>query len=326
MLLDDLDNDDDDDDDFAALTAGLGDSNKNNSKKVLDTFQAGATYKQAKLFGTVRTFAVAPWSEDVKPKPILAASDNTGGVAKRLADTAFLQFGCSEKANIEVVSDVCTEEDVCEVVAKAVSKANADALVIEKSGAMIIYTVADSELGTFFEEECNRRGVQSLNALEPVLAVMERHFGLRRSLYSVDDEQALLGFELEGRTLFAVSDSSGESTRNLVMAALRQFPGAGVDVINVCSGVRSLEEVNCIVQEASDTESLVIFSFASPGMSRFMRQQCERAKVLYVDIYQPVLTALEKYLDYPPVGVPGGHDLRGDDSFFTKWQQVRVSH
>merc|ERR1719461_891136 len=155
---------------------------------------------------------------------------------------------------------------------------------------------------------------------------MERHFGLRRSLYSVDDEQALDGFELEGRTLFAVSDSSGESTTNLVMAALRQFPGAGVDMINACPGVRSLEEVNCIVQEASDTESLVIFSFASPGMSRFMQQQCERAKVMYTDIYQPVLIALEKYLDYPPVGVPGGHDLGGDDSFFTNWQQVRVLH
>jgi len=166
--------------------------------------------------------------------------------------------------------------------------------------------------------------VQSFNALEPVLTVMERHFGLQRSLY--DEEQALLGFESEGRTLFVVSDGSGESTTNLVLAGLRQFPGAGVDMIYACPGVRFLEEINCIVQEASVTESLVIFSFAAPGMGRFMRQQCERAEVLYADVYQPVLIALEKYLDYPPVGVPGGHDLQDADSFFETWQQVRVPH
>eukprot|EP00419_Tripos_fusus_P011128 CAMPEP_0172657366 /NCGR_PEP_ID=MMETSP1074-20121228/2042_1 /TAXON_ID=2916 /ORGANISM="Ceratium fusus, Strain PA161109" /LENGTH=325 /DNA_ID=CAMNT_0013472433 /DNA_START=366 /DNA_END=1343 /DNA_ORIENTATION=- len=322
-----FDDDEDGDDDVTAFTKRLGKKHPERKvNKMIDTFEAGAALKQAKIFGTTRTFAVAPWSEDVKPKPILAASDNTGRAAKRLAEVAFMQFGCSERANIEVMSDVRTEEDVRAVVAKAASKAPANALVIEKSGAMIIYTVADPELGNFLEEECNRRGVQSLNALEPVYGVMERHFGLRRTLYSMDDEQALLGFEAEGRKIFAVSDSTGESTTDLVMAALRQFPGAGVDVINVCPQVRSLEEVNCIVQEASDTESLIIFSFASPGMSRFMRQQCERTKVLYADVYQPVLIAFEKYLDYPPVGVPGGHNLRDVDSFFAKWREVRVPH
>eukprot|EP00969_Alexandrium_andersonii_P123250 5447095-Alexandrium_andersonii.AAC.1 len=44
-------------------------------------------------------------------------------------------------------------------------------------------------------------------------------------------------------------------------------------------------------------------------MSRFMRQQCERSRVHYADVFQPVMLAFEKYLDYPPVGVPGGHDL-----------------
>jgi len=78
----------------------------------------------------------------------------------------------------------------------------------------------------------------------------------------------------------------------------------------VCNEVRSLEEINCIVEEAKTTRSVIIFTFASPGMSRFMRQQCERAKVPYADAFQPVLVAFEKYLDYPPVGVPGGHDLQ----------------
>lgn len=314
-----------DDDDADDLLGGIERrTSTSTSRNLLDTFEAGAEFKQAKLFAATRTFAVAPWSEDVEPKPIFAVSDNTGQVAKRLAEAAFMQFGCSYKANIKVVADVRTEHDVHEVVAEAASMAPPGALAIEKSGALIVYTLACPELSAFLRNECDKRGVQCIDALEPLLKAMQKKFGIPRSIYSVDEDQQLRGFESEGLTIFTVSDSTGSSARQMVFAALRQFPGHGVETITLCPDVRSLEEINCVVQEAAVMESLVVFSFASPGMSRFMRQQCERSKVKYVDVYQPVLIAFEKYLDYPPVGVAGGHDLQSDASSFMKWQTLRA--
>ncbi|CAE8685568.1 unnamed protein product, partial [Polarella glacialis] len=157
----------------------------------------------------------------------------------------------------------------------------------------------------------------------PVLAVMEKSFGMKRSLEFITGEDLLAAFEEEGSTVFAVSDSSGGSTFEMVCAALKQFPRNGVDAVTLCPEVASLEAINHIVQEALLLESLIVFTFASPGMSRFMRQQCERAKVPYADVFQPVLIAFERYLDYPPVGVPGGHDLTSSDQE-DRWQKRRI--
>lgn len=286
----------------------------------INTFAQGADFATAKMFAATRTFAVAPWSADVKAKPIFAVSDATGTVAQKLAETAFMQFGSSEKAKVQIVPSIDSEEAVRKVVAEAAKMAPPGSLAIERSGALVLYTVADPALGALLASESSRRGVPVIDALEPVLLAMERCFRLQRSLGGTPEaggdgeaaaaDAAAVGGEGE-RTVFAVSDSTGGNAYGMVCAALRRFPESAVDSVIMCNEVRSLEQINHIVQEALATNSPIIFTFASPGMSRFMRQQCERTGMHYADVFQPVMLAFEKYLDYPPVGVPGGHDLSG---------------
>jgi len=287
---------------------------------MLDNFAEGADFQKAKIFAATRTFAVAPWHEDVKPKPIFAVSDSTGNVARRLALAAFRQFGPGEQADVQIQPGVNTEETVSEVVHSAACLAPKKALAIEKSGAMLVYTLASQKLGALLADESHKQGVPCINALEPVLLSMEKRFGLQRTI-DVNSESQLRGFESEGLTVFAVSDNTGESAYDMVVAALKQFPGCGVESVTVCPQVKSLEEVNHIVEEALSFDSLIVFTFASPGMSRYVRQQCERAKIPYADVFQPVIIAFERYLNYPPVGVPGGHDLKETDSARLRWQR-----
>jgi len=316
--------------DFESEFGEIFDENKKAPKQKtagvkVDNFEDGADFAKAKMFAATRVLAVAPWSQDVKAKPIFAVSDNTGKVAAQLSEAAFMQFGSPEKVNIQVFAKIRTEEQVHEVVAQAASMAPSDALAIEMSGAIIVFTLADAGLSDLLIQEAQKKGVPCINVLEGVLSAMEKRFHMPRSVYS--EEGALLdAFEEEGLTVFAVSDSSANSTYDIVSAALQQFPGCGVDHITICAQVRSLEEINHIVEEALALDSLIIFTFASPGMSRFIRQQCERAKVPYTDAYQPVLIAFEKYLDYPPVGVPGGHELKSTPSPHLSWERRRVPH
>lgn len=300
---DEVSGDDDDD----AFWSGVS---KSPPPGQINSFAQGADYAAAKVFAATRTFAVAPWSEDVRAKPIFAVSDGTGSAAKSLAETVFMQFGSPEKAKVRVVSGARTRQAVLDVVAEAAKMAPPGSLAIERPGAMVLYTVADAALGGLLAEEGFRRGVPCMNLLEPVLQAMERCFGLQRGLGGPREGGGRGRGGAAARTVFAVSDGSGGNAYGMTCAALRQFPESGVDGVTVCSDVRSLEEVNRIVQEVLASSSLVIFTFASPGMSRFMRQQCERGGVPYADVFQPVMVALEKYLDYPPVGVPGGHDLK----------------
>jgi len=275
-------------------------------------FAAGDGLAAARRMAETRVHAVAPWGKDVDPKPIFAVSDGSGNVARRLVKAAFAQFGNRQKSRVSVWSRTRKESQIKELVDKAASR----------KGVFIAYTFASPDLSAFIASQCAAQGVPCLNVLETTLATMEKHFDMRRSLQLLEDtEKAPRQQEaVRGTTVFAASDSSGSAVEAVVRAALRQLPGCGVETVTLCPRVHSLEEVDHIAQEAFASDSLVVFSFASPGMSRFMRQQCERVKVPYTDVYQPVVIALEMYLNYPPVGVPGGLDLGELDPKALQWE------
>eukprot|EP00434_Breviolum_minutum_P008155 symbB.v1.2.007189.t1/scaffold436.1/size343649/21 len=100
----------------------------------INAFVPGATLKDAKIFAATRTIAVAPWSEDVTPKPIFAVSDGPGLVADLVAKMGFRQFGDVSKSIVEVVSGVETEEDVKAAIDKAATLAPEESLAIEQLG------------------------------------------------------------------------------------------------------------------------------------------------------------------------------------------------
>eukprot|EP00440_Ansanella_granifera_P063871 gb/GFBE01069245.1/.p1 GENE.gb/GFBE01069245.1/~~gb/GFBE01069245.1/.p1 ORF type:complete len:417 (+),score=78.21 gb/GFBE01069245.1/:1-1251(+) len=282
----------------------------------INSFAAGASLQQAKIFAATRTMAVAAWDEDVQPKPIFAVSDATGQAAKDLAESAFKQFGDIEKADVRVWPGITTKADVLRVVTEAASLAPDESLAIEQAGAMMVFSLADQSLGSFLVAESGKKGVPCINAMEPVVVALERCFGIKRGSGAAPTKPC--------STAFAVSDCAAQVSYGMVVKALQQFPNSGVENITVCPDVRSLQEIDHIVQEAVSENSVITYSFASPGMSRFMRQQCERAKVCYADVFQPLIVAFERYLDYPPVGVPGGHYSQSESalaaSLESKWE------
>jgi len=283
----------------------------------------------AKNYAQTRFFAVAAWNKDVDSKPIYAVSDTTGNVATQIAKAAFLQLGKSSKCQVSVFPQVRSKEAIEKVVKQASEK-----------GGMIVATLASPELSALLIEESETHNVTCVQALEPVLQAMEKRFKVKRgtplagvkaggkkpSSRSDDADDSLFGDAAHtDLTVFAASDNTGKLASCIAKAALKQFlPDCGVKSITVCPKVRSLEEVDCIATEAFGTDSLVLFSFASPGMSRFMRQQCERVKVVYADVLQPMVVAMEKFFDYPPVGVAGGMDTAELDRSKLGWQKQPV--
>ncbi|CAJ1411195.1 unnamed protein product [Effrenium voratum] len=286
----------------------------------INSFVPGASLQDAKIFAATRTMAVAPWSEDVTPKPIFAVSDGTGQVANMVAEMAFRQFGDVTKSIVEVIPGIQTEDDVKRAVEKAADLAPEESLAIEQAGAMLIYSLADKGMGEFLVKECGQQGVPCINSMEAVLLAIENRLQLSRGSKSTPGAPC--------STLFAVSDSSADLPYLMACKALKQFPNADVENMTLCPRVQTLQEIDHIVQKALAQNSVIIYTLASPGMSRFLRQQCERAKVPYADAFQPVVIALERYLDYPPVGVPGGHYSKRDElpaeSLERAWKELPI--
>jgi len=258
--------------------------------------------------------AAPPWSKDVEAKAIIAVSQGSGNVVRMLARSAFRQFGVSSRMRVFVYSRVRTTEGVEELVAKAK----------KRSEALIVYTMASPELSAAMASKCLAAKVPCFNVLETTLSTMEKHFDMQRSSNIVGPDEGLLPPHRKRSTIFAASDGTGTTVAAAVKASLRQFRGCGVETVTVCPRVHTLEEVDLIALEAFASDSVVLFSFASPGMSRFMRQQCTRLKVSHIDIFLPLVFSMEAYLKYPPVGVAGGLDLTNIDPKSLQWERQAV--
>jgi len=275
-------------------------------------FASGDSISSARRLAETRKFVVAPWNKDVTVRPIFAVSDGEGTVVKKWIPSAFQQFGSSSKLRMSLRRNVQTQE--------AVDEALETAAKIFSGPALVLYTIANQELESYLRAEAAKLDVPTVNLFGGLQTALLRRFDTKSA--SGDDWNDLLS-DAEP-TVFVASDGSGETAAAAARAALRRLEGAGARTITVCPEVTSLEEVLAIAREAFATQSVVTFSFASPGMSRFMRMQCERLKVPYADLLQPALIAMEQYLQYPFVGVPGGLDLDEAKGSSGNWKVEEV--
>eukprot|EP00931_Biecheleriopsis_adriatica_P115830 TRINITY_DN91583_c0_g1_i1.p1 TRINITY_DN91583_c0_g1~~TRINITY_DN91583_c0_g1_i1.p1 ORF type:complete len:381 (+),score=76.40 TRINITY_DN91583_c0_g1_i1:86-1228(+) len=304
--------------------AAAAEAHRTGDKKL--QFSTGDRIASARSFAATRFFAVAPWDSDVPRRPIFVISDTSRGglpAAERLARRAFLQFGKTSLMDVRPALLAKTKEAITAFIDKEVVQAGSD-----KRGyaAFFVSAFLSCELSDFFLQQCQSRSIPCFDALETAVSTLERKFGKRSQAAKKNDDldDDLLFSEESDLTVYAAADGSCELAISLARAALERVQGHKVKTIRACPNVHTLEEVDVIAHEAFRCNSVVLFSFASPGMSRFMRQQCERLKVVYADIFLPLVMEMEKYFDYPPVGMPGGLDLKEIDVSQVKMEEHPV--
>lgn len=105
-------------------------------------------------------------------------------------------------------------------------------------------------------------------------------------------------------TVFAVSDSTGETAERVARSALAQFTDAPVTVIRR-GEVRSAESVQAVVQEAAGRDSLIIHTLVSNDLRQLMLEEARRRGVDAMDLMGPVLERLTNQLGLTPQEKPG---------------------
>lgn len=285
-------------------------------------------------------FSPAPWAEGCPVKPIFVVSDCTGEGAVEMVQSGWTQFGSTDAADIVLRPGVRSTLAVDMVVEEAsmcdIHWPNAGSPDQGTPCGLVVYTFASRVLSAHLVNACKQRGIMCVSAVAPLHSALEEHFGHlrpgRRESEAAgarapgDDFQAGGNVQLGAPRVFAASCGQGNCTFNMVRAALRHYPWCGdVSHVTICPRVNSVEEVKLIVHRAATHRALVAFTFASPGLSRLVRTQCELAEVHYADLFQPVLIAMELYLDHPFFGVPGGLDLQQLAEAELRWERRAVS-
>ncbi len=104
--------------------------------------------------------------------------------------------------------------------------------------------------------------------------------------------------------IFVVSDGTGRTAEQALMAAMTQFPKASVDII-MKQEVRSDEQIEEIVKEVVENEGFIIHTLVAESLRETMLRTSRIHNIDAIDLMGPLLSRLTHHLANPPTEEPG---------------------
>lgn len=116
------------------------------------------------------------------------------------------------------------------------------------------------------------------------------------------------------RSIFVVSDSTGETAEKVVRAALLQFPSQAVRV-RLFTRVRDRAGVQEVLQKAREQSALTVFTLVSPDLREHFHAMAREAKVEAVDVIGTLIHKVGSFLEADPINQPSSSMPLSEDYF-----------
>lgn len=120
------------------------------------------------------------------------------------------------------------------------------------------------------------------------------------------------------KKIVVISDGTGKTARRLMDAVLSQYADLEVQykLVNTYQEVRTRRQVAAILQEIKN-DYLVVFSIISNDLRRHIHDRLERRGVLHLNVLEPMLRTMSKFLGVHPDYRPGLLQII-DDKYYRK--------
>ncbi len=106
------------------------------------------------------------------------------------------------------------------------------------------------------------------------------------------------------KTIYVLSDSTGETAERVIRAALSQFYDEDVRVHRL-SKVCSQSDVKLALSAVVLTPGLVVYTLVDPLLSEVVERVAEECGLITVDLLSPLIYSLSRYLGAPSREKPG---------------------
>ncbi|MCA9581154.1 MAG: kinase/pyrophosphorylase [Myxococcales bacterium] len=107
----------------------------------------------------------------------------------------------------------------------------------------------------------------------------------------------------QSKTIFVVSDSTGETAERVVRASLLQFPDHRVRV-RLFTRVRDEEGVRDCLTKAADQGAMVVFTIVSPELREYFHAFANDNRVDAVDVIGGLIHKVGNFIEAQPVNIP----------------------
>lgn len=128
----------------------------------------------------------------------------------------------------------------------------------------------------------------------------------------------------DGRIIFIVSDSTGETAEHALRAAMAQFRTQADIQTRLFSQIRSEAAQRRVLEHAKERDALVVYTLADPAARATMRSISRELDLRSVDLLSGLIREMSHWLDVPPLELPGlGHET--DEAYFRRIEAVEFT-
>ena len=122
----------------------------------------------------------------------------------------------------------------------------------------------------------------------------------------------------EPKKIIIISDGTGKTAKRLMDAVVSQYEGKSVELYleGIFQEVRTKAQFDRIIAGIS-SEYLVLYSLISLEMSGYAHKALEEKGILHLDVLEPMLTTMSKFLGVHPEYKPGLLQII-DDRYYRK--------
>jgi hypothetical protein len=120
------------------------------------------------------------------------------------------------------------------------------------------------------------------------------------------------------KKILIISDGTGKTAKRLLDAVLAQYSGASVNftLIDIYREIRTKKAFDQILKKINE-DHLVIFSIISEDLSRYFHEKLASMGILHINVLEPMLSTISKFLGVHPDYKPGMLQII-DDRYYKK--------
>lgn len=125
------------------------------------------------------------------------------------------------------------------------------------------------------------------------------------------------------KTIYIMSDGTGETAATMVRAALVQYAEQEINIIR-CKNLRSEEGIQKIIDECFEKRGMIAHTFASLHIRKKISDLCVEKSIPSTDLLGPLIVSLDEFFGVPSASRIGA--LRQtDDSYYKRIEAIEYT-
>jgi len=100
-------------------------------------------------------------------------------------------------------------------------------------------------------------------------------------------------------TVYIISDSTGETAKNVVHAALSQFDSDDIK-LKLFAHIESKKDIMGIIGQINKEKGFIVYTIVKPELRSFVKEESEKQSVVSFDMFGPIMENIERVSGITP--------------------------